>query len=108
VIPVLFSPHAESQLDEIVLGIAAALDVEDGLRWEEKFRTAAMSLADFPEIGPNVTPDCFFIPPPDIERLRQILCGPYRIVYEATERACYILSIRHTRMLLDADDADWN
>ena len=33
---VLLSPHTESLLEDIVLGIAEALSVEDGLRWEDK------------------------------------------------------------------------
>jgi len=108
VTPVLFSPHAEAQLDDIVVGIAIALGVDDGLRWEAKLREAALSIADFPEIGPNVPADCFCMPPPDLERLHQVLCRPYRIVYEVTDTECHVLSIRHTRMMLGSDDTSWS
>jgi len=106
--PVLWSPHAETLLDDIVMGIAAALNVDDGLRWEAKLRGATDAIADHPKIGPLVPAECFFIPPPDLNRLHQIICRPYRIVYEVTDTACYVLSIRHTRMTLDADDTVWN
>ena len=39
---VLLSPHTESLLEDIVLGIAEALSVEDGLRWEDKLRKATL------------------------------------------------------------------
>ena len=47
-------------------------------------------------------------PPPNPERLRQLICGPYRIVHECVGEECRILSIRHGRMLVTADDARWN
>ena len=39
-IPVKWSPHAASLLEEIVLGIATELYPDDGIRWETKFREA--------------------------------------------------------------------
>ena len=107
-IPILWSPHAESLLDDIVMKIAEALSVDDALTWETKIRSATYAIADFPLLGPLVPTECFFLPPPDPERLRQLICAPYRIVYEATDSACYILSIRHTRMVLGVDDTSWN
>ena len=46
-IPVKWSPQAESLLVEIVLGIATALYPDDGIRWEMKLREAADGLGDF-------------------------------------------------------------
>ena len=46
-IPVKWSPQAESLLVEIVLGIATKLYPDDGIRWEMKLREAADGLGDF-------------------------------------------------------------
>ena len=56
---VLWSPHAETLLDDIVIGIAEALSVDDGLRWEGKLRTAAADIGEFPFSGPVVPAECF-------------------------------------------------
>ncbi len=45
---VFWSPHANSLLDEIVVGIAEALSVDDALRWEVDFRDTAERTGDFP------------------------------------------------------------
>ncbi len=105
---VLWSPHAEALLDDIVLGIAEALSVDDALRWEGKLRTAAADIGDFPFSGPSVPVECFHVIPVNSDRLRQIICKPYRIVYELVGDEIHILSIRHSRMLVTMDDAAWN
>ena len=105
---VLLSPHAESLLEDIVLGIAEALSIEDGLRWEDKLRTATMTLGEFPKIGTSIPTECFDAPPKNADSLRQIFCGPYRIVYETIENEIHILSIRHSRMLVAESDTMWN
>ena len=105
---ILWSPHAESLLDDIVIGIASALSVDEGLRWELKLRETATDLADFPYMGSAIPPECFHIAPENIDRLRQIFCGPYRIVYEPIADEIHILSIRHGRMLVAEYDTTWN
>ena len=105
---VLWSPHAETLLDDIVLGIAAALSVDDGLRWEGKLRTAAADIGDFPLSGAIVPAECFDTVPANADRLRQFICKPYRIVYEIVEDEIHILSIRHSRMLVTDSDTIWN
>lgn len=105
---VLWSPHAELLLDDIVVGIAEALSVDDGLRWEGKLRTAATSLGDFPYMGSIIPPECFHVAPDNQDQLRQTFCGPYRIVYEPVNGEIHILSIRHGRMLVAEDDVTWN
>ena len=105
---VLWSPHAESLLDDIVIGIAEALSVDDGLRWEEHLRTAATGLGDLPFSGTSIPNECFHTIPANADRLRQIICKPYRIVYEPVDDEIHILSIRHSRMLVTIDDTDWN
>ena len=105
---VLLSPHAESLLEDIVLGIAEALSIEDGLRCEDKLRTATMTLGEFPNIGTSIPTECFDTPPKNADSLRQIFSGPYRIVYEMIENEIHILSIRHARMLVSEVDTTWN
>ena len=105
---VLWSPHAESLLDGIVLGIADALSVDDGLRWEGKLRAAATDLGIFPYMGSAIPPECFHTIPANADRLRQKFCGPFRIVYEPVDEEIRILSIRHSRMLVTDDDTVWN
>jgi plasmid stabilization system protein ParE len=105
---VLLSPHAENLLEDIVLGIAEALSIEDGLRWEDKLRTATMTLSEFPNIGTSIPTECFDTPPKNADSLRQIFSGPYRIVYEMIENEIHILSIRHARMLISEADTKWS
>lgn len=105
---VLWSPHAETLLDDIVIGIAEALSVDDGLRWEGKLRTAAAGIGDFPFSGPVVPVECFHTIPTNADRLRQAIVKPYRIVYEPVGDEVHILSIRHSRMLVTMDDTVWN
>ena len=105
---VLWSPHAETLLDDIVIGIAEALSVDDGLRWEGKLRNAAADIGEFPFSGPVVPTECFHTIPANADRLRQIICKPYRIVYEPVGDEIHILSIRHSRMLVTMDDTVWS
>lgn len=105
---VFWSPHAASLLDDIVIDIADALSIDDGLRWEGKLREAATSLGDFPYMGSSIPPECFHVIPDDLDRLRQTFCGPYRIVYEPVGDEIHILSIRHGRMLVAEGDITWN
>ena len=104
---VIWSPHAEELLDDIVLGIAQEQSADLGLKWATDIRKSVSDLNDFPKIGNPVPAKCFFYPPPDLDKLRQVFCGPYRIVYEVTSVACYVYSVRHTRMLLSDADAEW-
>ena len=105
---VKWSPHAEELLDGIVIGIATALSIDDGLAWESKLRAASDQLADFPYLGTEIPLVCFHTVPANVERLRQIICKPYRIVYEPVEDEIHVLSIRHARMLIAEDDTDWS
>lgn len=105
---VQWSPHAESLLEDIVLGIAEKLYPDDGLRWEAKLREAAEELSRFPLSGVGVPPECFDTIPPNASNLRQTFCLPYRIVYEVVESEVHVLSIRHSRMLVTDTDTFWN
>ena len=107
-IPVKWSPHAASLLEEFVLGIATALYPDDGIRWELKLREAAEGLGDFPLSHPTIPVECYHTVPPNPERLHQLIVKPYRIVYEIVESEVHILSIRHGRMLVSLDDTNWH
>ena len=48
---VFWSPHADSPLDEIVVGIAEALSVDDAFRWEADFKNVAEGIGEFPFSG---------------------------------------------------------
>ena len=105
---VIWSPHARDLLGDILTTIALEQSPDDARRWRQKIDAAAEPLLMHPLIGRNVPANCFFEPPADLERLHQLICGPYRIVYEATSAACYILSVRHCRMMLRTTDTFWN
>ena len=105
---VQWSPHAESLLEDIVLGIAEKLYPDDGLRWEAKLRETADELGRFPLSGDGVPLECFDTIPPNADDLRQTFCRPYRIVYEVVGNEVHILSIRHSRMLVTTTDTFWN
>ena len=105
---VKWSPHAERLLEDIVLGIATKLYLDDGLRWEARLREAAEGLGHFPLSCPNVPIECFNTVPANPERLHQLIVKPYRIVYEVIGNEVHILSIRHSRMLVADTDTYWN
>ena len=105
---IVWSPHAEELLEDIVLGIASALSIDNGLAWGSRLREAADQLADYPYLGTEIPLSCFHTIPENIDRLRQIIYKPYRIVYEPVEDEIHILSIRHARMLVAEGDTDWS
>ena len=105
---VKWSPHAESLLEDIVLGIAAKLYPDNGLRCEAKLRETADELGRFPFSGDGVPLECFETIPPNVDELRQTFCLPYRIEYEVIGDEVHILSIRHSRMLVTDTGTFWN
>ena len=107
-IPVKWSPHAASLLEEIVLGIATALYPDDGIRWEMKLREAADGLGNLPLSHPTIPVECYHTVPSNPERLHQLIVSPYRIVSEIGDSECHILSIRHGHMLVTLDDTNWH
>lgn len=103
-----WSPHAQGLLADILCGIALNLYPEDAFRWQDKIDACVMQLEDFPFSGADIPHVCFETVPANAEQLRQILCRPYRIVYEVIDSEVHILSIRHARMLVIETDTFWN
>jgi plasmid stabilization system protein ParE len=105
---IAWSPHARALQDDVLGQIRAALSAEDALRWYNRIEAAVAQLADFPDLGTAIPLVCFHTVPPNADRLRQIICKPYRIVYEPVDGEIHILSIRHARMLIAEGDTDWS
>jgi len=67
------------------------------LKWAESIQESANNLVDFPNIGRQV---------PEIKRedIREIIKGNYRIIYRIDSNYISILTIRHTKQLLDKSE----
>ena len=97
---VVWSPTALEQLNEIFDIIASERDIATAAKWFFKIQDAADNLADFPLSGPRI-PECAFENHfTDLVGLRQLVVKPYRVVYEATDNACYILAVMRTCRLI--------
>ena len=105
---ILWSPHARSLQDDILAQIREELSSEDAIRWYDRMCGVVAPLADFPYSGSPIPSVCFQTIPDNLDRLRQIICKPYRIVYEPVEDEIHVLSIRHARMLIAEGDTDWS
>ena len=105
---VVWSLYAKEQRAAILRTIAQELSREDASRWNGKFREAVSRLVDFPELGGYIPARCFAEVPDQSERLRQMQCNPYRIIYEVVDDQIRILSIKHGRMLVTLNDARWH
>ena len=105
---IAWSPHAKALQDNILGQIRAELSAEDALRWYNRIEAAVASLVDFPNLGTVIPIVCFHTVPANTDRLRQIICNPYRIVYEPVDGEIHILSIRHARMLIAEGDTAWS
>ena len=103
-----WSPHAKGLLADILHTITYELSEEDATRWNHRIQAASDQLADFPNLGPAIPHVCFHTIPANVDRLRQIICKPYRIVYELVDGEIHVLSIRHARMLIAEGDTNWS
>ena len=103
-----WSPHAKLLLADILHTIATKLSPQDAARWSLNIQETSDNLEFFPSLGPLIPAECFSAVPENADRLRQLICKPYRIVYEHVEGEIHILSIRHTRMLVAEEDTTWS
>ena len=103
-----WSKTAASQLRGIVRTIARELSRDDAQRWRAKIRDAVIPLRDFPEMGSVIPLECYAYPPANHERIRQVICNPYRIIYETVAETNRILAVLHGRQMISASDTRWN
>jgi len=104
----VWSPTALGQLDEIYNTISTERDVATTTKWFFKIQDAAEGLADFPEMGSVIPLACYAYPPANHERIRQVICNPYRIIYETVDNTNRILAVLHVRQMISASDTRWN
>ena len=88
--------------------IAHELSREDAQRWRVKTREAVRPLRTYPDVGSVVPPECFAYPPTVNARLRQIICSPYRIIYETVANTNRILAILYERQMVFPGDMRWD
>ena len=105
---IALSYYAEEQRSDILRNIAVSLSFDDAMRWNEKIHALLMLLAEQPELGHPVRPEIFLTRPLLTERLREIFCGPYRIIYEPVDGMCRVLSMTHSRQMVSGDKLVWD
>lgn len=105
---VKWSKHTHSQRMAIVRLIFREQTREIASKWNRDFGETTRLLPQFPELGGKIPEECFWTPPPDYDRIRQTLCGPYRIVYEHVGDEIHILAIMDCAMLIRSRDTYWN
>ncbi|MBQ7188928.1 MAG: type II toxin-antitoxin system RelE/ParE family toxin [Kiritimatiellae bacterium] len=103
-----WSPHARILLANVLNTVRIEVSSLDAARWKTKIDSHASRLATFPNLGTVIPVVCFQSIPANADRLRQLICSPYRIVYESVGDEVHILSIRHARMLVAENDTFWN
>ena len=103
-----WSQSASNQLREILRTITHELSKEDAQRWGVKIREAVRPLRTYPDMGSVVAPECFAYPPTANASLRQIICSPYRIIYETVGNVNRILAILHGRQMVTPCDVRWD
>lgn len=93
---VVWTEHASAQLDEAI-GFIAADRPEAALEWLERLLDAGESLSELADRGRVV---------PEVARddVRELIVGPYRLVYRRDEDAVVITMVLHSRRDLHADD----
>jgi len=93
-----WSPLADSQVDDAVAFIAAD-DPAAALAWLERLLARVRSLADYPDSGRVV---------PELQRddIREILVGPYRVMYRRGADEVEIAAVRHGARDFAADEIE--
>ena len=105
---VKWSKHAHSQRMAIVRLIFREQTREIASKWNRDIGETTRLLQPFPELGGEIPEECFWALPTDYERLRQTMCGPYRIVYEHVSDEIHVLAIMDSAMLIRNQDTYWN
>jgi len=91
-----WSPLAFERMQEIGAYISAD-DPVAALGWTESIFDAVEQLVDFPASGRVV---------PEFKRheVRELIRGRYRIIYRIDEEEIAILTVRHSRRILDPEE----
>lgn len=87
---------ALAQLDEAMAYIARDRP-QVAARWLEDVLGQADELTRFPDQG-RVAPEA------SRDDIRELIIGPYRLIYRRDSDAIYITMFKHGRQLLDLDD----
>ena len=103
-----WSNHAGEQLTEQIRIIVKALSYEDGMRWHAKVADEVGRLESMPSMGSPIPFSCFQCQPCNLDRLRQLIIRPYRVVYEVVGEQCRILAFVRCAALLSNDDTEWD
>lgn len=103
-----WSNHAGEQLTEQIRTIVKALSYEDGIRWHAKIADEVGLLESTPSMGSRIPFACFQSQPRNLDRLRQLIIRPYRVVYEVVGEQCRILAFVRCAALLTNDDTEWD
>ena len=103
-----WSNRSGEQFVDIIRIISEALSFEDGARWQTKIEDRVNLLADTPLMGCAVSHECFLYVPPDVDRLRQLVIRPYRVVYEVIGEQVRILAITRCSALLSPSQLHWD
>ena len=93
---IIWSETASMRANEI-LDYIAKDSVNESKKWIKKVLTEVDRLEIFPEFG-RVVPNF------NDEYLREIIFGSYRIIYELKKDAIEILTVWHSRRLLNKED----
>ena len=105
---VKWSKHAHTQRLSILRIIRHEQGSDVARRWNGKFAKAVCLLPPFPELGEEIDEDCYWMLPANHESLRQMLCSPYRVIYEHVDDEIHILAIMDCAMLIRTRDTYWN
>jgi toxin ParE1/3/4 len=95
---VVWSPLARYQVAQILATIAAERP-EAAASWLDNLAERASSLRQFPDLGRAV-------PETDRPSLRELLVGPYRLIYRRDDNEVFILTLRHVRRDFDAEEPE--
>ncbi len=92
-----FSAWAGSDLDEIAVYIAEHDTVNRAVQIYQKIKSKILTLTEFPEQG-RIVPELKEI---SIHNYREIICHPYRIIYQIIDKTVFIMAVFDGRREID-------
>jgi len=93
---IIWSPLAISRVTEIAEYILMDNPVA-AEKWIDEIFNRVMQLKTYPKSGRMV-------PELEIEEIRELIYGNYRIIYRIIEKAIVVLTVRHGRQILPEQD----